>query len=431
MSEREPKLKRDIGLIVASFLVLNGVIGAGIFGLPGKLAEQAGQYGPWLILASGVLITTIVWTFASIASYFKGTGGPVAYATRAFNPLMGFQAGWLLYFGRATSLAANINVIFSYTAYFWDWITSDLSKIILFTIIIGVLTVANTVGNKAAITSINLFSLLKAIPILALVLLGLPYLSPEGFLPGDFPVVDDMGALILLIIYAFVGFEAVLLTAGETKNPTKTLPKALISTVVAITIVYFLIQLIYVNVVTNVNSDAPLIELGSIMFGEVGAVIIILTAIFSILGSATGILFTAPRMTFAMAENGSLPKWFGQIHAKYNTPANSILFLGAIGLLLGVTGTFVYLAMASALARVMSYIICIISLPAIIRKADKETLENATKLPGGYIIPIIALLVCIVIAVLSPLQSWLYLSGFVLFGYLLYFINYRNKKRAE
>lgn len=431
MAQESKKLKRDIGLIVASFLVLNGIIGAGIFALPGELASQAGLYGPWLILLFGIMIIMVAWTFAAIASYFKTSGGPVTYATCAFGPAAGFQVGWLLYVGRATSLAANTNVLFNYLAYFWDGINSDISKSILFLLIIGGLTIVNVMGLKSAMKAINLFSLLKALPILVLILIGLPYVSPSGILPGDFPVIDDFGVLVLLILYAFVGFECVLFTSGETKEPKKTLPRALITTVVAITVVYFLIQLIYVNAVTELSNDAPLIELGRIVFGEVGASVIIVTALCSIMGTATSILLTAPRLTFSMAEQGMLPKWFSAIHEKYNTPANSVIFLGALGLFLGITGTFVYLAMASALARIIAYIICICSLPAIRRQADPETLKAALKLPGGYLIPALGLSVCAIAVIVSPLESWLYLSGFIILGGFLYYLNSRQKTEKK
>ena len=199
---------------------------------------------------------------------------------------------------------------------------------------------------------------------------------------------------------------------------------------VAITVVYFLIQLVYINIVTIDNNDAPLIELGRVVFGEAGVSIIIITALFSIMGTATSILLTAPRLTFSLAKDGSLPQWFSRVHTKYNTPANSIIFLGVFGLLLGITGTFVYLAVASALARILAYIICILSLPIIRKKADQATRKKALKLPGGFLIPCLALLVCIVAVVFSPLQSWLYLFGFLSLGGLLYFINSRHKSNA-
>ncbi|MCP5381385.1 MAG: APC family permease [Kordiimonadaceae bacterium] len=419
----DAKLKREIGLIATGFLVLNGSIGAGIFGLPGKLMEQAGVIGPWLIIIFGTFIITVAWTFAAIASYFSSTGGPVAYANRAFGPLVGFQTGWLLYVGRVTAIAANVNVLFNYAAYLWESASSETIRMILFFIIIGTLTVINVMGIKKAVKAINVLTLLKTIPVLLLVLLALPYITPEGTFPKDLPSFDDMNGLVLLILYAFVGFEGALVTAGETKNPKKTIPRALIMGVLVITALYFLVSLAYANVVDDISSDIPLLQMAEILMGGIGGVLIIITAIFSILGNATSIVIAAPRMTFAMAEEGSLPKWFSDVNEKYKTPANSIVFLGVLAFLLAISGTFVKLAIASTLARMIAYAICMLSLPNIRKKADQETRDNATKLPGGYIIPGVAFIVCLFAISQSTWVSWKYTLGLILLGSFLYYLN--------
>ncbi len=419
----DTKLKRDIGIFATGFLVLNGVIGAGIFGLPGRLVEQAGMFGPWLIILFGAFIITVAWTFASIASYFNTTGGPVAYAHRAFGPLVGFQTGWLLYIGRVSAIAANINVLFNYAAYLWEGASGELVRAAMFFIIIGALTVVNVMGIKKALKAINIITFFKLIPILVLVLLALPHLTPEGVLPSNLPSFDDMSGLVLLILYAFVGFEGALVTAGETKNPKKTIPRALICGVLVITAIYFSVAMTYANVVTNGGGDTPLVDMGEILMGPIGGIIIIVTAIFSILGNATSIVIAAPRMTFAMAEEGTLPKWFGKVHEEYHTPANSIIFLGVLSFVLAISGTFIYLAIASTLARMIAYAICMLSLPNIRKKANAETLANATKLPGGYLIPGIAFVVCLFAISQSTIQSWQYMISFIALGGVLYFAN--------
>ena len=242
-------------------------------------------------------------------------------------------------------------------------------------------------------------------------------------MPGNLPSFDDMSGLVLLILYAFVGFEGALVTAGETKDPKKTIPRALISGVLVITAIYFAISLTYANVVQDGGGDTPLIDMADILIGPVGVTMIIIAAIFSILGNATAIVVAAPRMTFAMAEEGTLPGWFGKVHEEYHTPANSIIFLGVLSFFLAISGTFVYLAIASTLARMIAYAICMVSLPNIRKKADAETLENATKLPGGYIIPGIAFVVCLFAISQSTQQSWMYMAGFVVLGSALYFAN--------
>ncbi|MDG1859505.1 MAG: APC family permease [Emcibacteraceae bacterium] len=421
--QNEAKLKRDIGLFATGFLVLNGVIGAGIFGLPGKLVEQAGVFGPWLIIIFGVFIITVALTFASIASYFNNTGGPVAYANRAYGPLIGFQTGWLLYIGRVTAIAANINVLFDYAAYLWDGMSGELMRGISFFIIIGGLTLINVMGVKKTMQALNVMTVVKILPVVLLILLAVPHITPAGIWPSELPSYGQVDGLVLLVLYAFVGFEGALVTAGETKNPKKNIPRALMVGIFVITAIYFAISITYANVVTTGNSDTPLIDMAEILLGPVGGIMIIIAAIFSILGNATTIVVAGPRMTFAMAEAGTLPKWFGKVHDTYKTPANSIIFLGVIAFFLAISGTFIYLAIASTLARMIAYAICMTALPNIRKKADQETRDNATKLPGGYLIPGIAFVVCLFAISQSTTQSWKYMIGFIILGSVLYIAN--------
>lgn len=430
-SGNDAKLKRDIGMFAAGLLVLNGVIGAGIFGLPGKLVEQAGNFGPWLIIIFGVLIISVVWTFASIASYFNSTGGPVAYANRAFGPLLGFQTGWLLYIGRVTAIGANTNVLVDYATELAGVVPGEMLRGILLFLIIASLVIINIMGIKQAVKAINVITLIKILPVITLILLAIPYLTPDGVLPGNMPAFDKMEGLVLVILYAFVGFEGALVTAGETKNPKRAIPRALIFGVIVITMIYFLVSITYVNVVTDVGGTTPLIDMGVVLMGPVGGVIIVIAAIFSILGNATAITIAAPRMTFAMSEEGSLPKWFGKVNEKYATPANSILFLGVLAFALAVSGTFLYLAAASTLARMIAYIICMVSLPVIRKKADQETIDNATPLPGGYLIPAIAVIVCLFAIYQADIKNWSYIAGFILLGSSFYFTNSYYKKNND
>jgi len=419
----DTKLKRDIGVLGAGFLVLNGIIGAGIFGLPGRLAEVAGAFSPWLFIIFGLLIITVVWSFAALASYFNTTGGPVVYVTEAFGPLLGFQTGWLFYVGRVAAFAANVNLLFDYAAFLWDGASVGLIRNMMILLVVGGLAVINILGVKKAMQAINILTFVKLIPIFLMILLGVQYLTPETLLPPELPKFDDAGAVILLIFFAFTGFESVLASAGETKNAKTTIPRALLVVFVAVTIIYFLLQLVYVTVAPPINGEAPLIGLGNSLIGPVGGIIIIMTAIFSILGNVAGIAIFASRSTFGMAHFGLLPKWFGKVHEKYRTPVNSVIFQAVFVLILAVSGTFVYLAIAGTLARMIGYSICILALPRVIKNADPETAANAIKIPGGMLLPIIGIVVCVFAMTQSELRNWQYLLSFVAVGTVLYFFN--------
>lgn len=418
-------LKRDIGVWGARFLVLNCVIGAGIYGLPGTLLDLAGSFSPWLFLIFGLLVITIVYTFAVLASYFSDTGGPISYTTAAFGPLVGFQTGWLLYMARVASFAANINVLFDYATFLWSDLSSPLLRNCMIGLVIALLTTINIMGIKKAIQALNILTFFKTLPLIVMVILGFQYLAPAELIPREFPVIEDSSALVLLILYAFIGFESALISAGETKNPKTTMPSALITMMLAVTVFYFLIQLAYVSVAPDGDVSAPLVAMGEILLGPVGVIVIVLTAIFSVTGNVTSSIISSSRISFSMSREGFLPQWFGVLHAKYSTPVNSLVFLSVLVFLLAISGTFIYLAVASALTRMLAYAACIMALPIIIKNADAQTRSEAMTLTGGMSVPIVAMLVSLFAISQSNLNAWMYLAGFVLVGNVLYFAKTR------
>jgi len=136
-----------------------------------------------------------------------------------------------------------------------------------------------------------------------------------------------------------------------------------------------------------------------------------------------------PRLPFAMAEDRLLPRWFGEVHERYQTPANSILFLGGLGLAFALSGSFVWLAVASSLTRLISYVMCILSLPIIRGKASDDERRNAYRLTGGYTIPFVALVVCLWIAAQSSLRSWVVTGILLAVGLLLYALAAQRRAR--
>ena len=152
---------RGIGFAGAAVLVLNSVIGSGIFGLPGVVAPRTGVLGPWLFLAIGILIITMVLTLAELASYFKDSGGPVLYTSTAFGPLAGFTTGWILFISRMTAFAANSNVMGIYLAEVFPWFGDGIGRSVLITFIAVSLTWANFVGVKEGMRTMAVITFFK------------------------------------------------------------------------------------------------------------------------------------------------------------------------------------------------------------------------------------------------------------------------------
>ena len=415
-------LVRTVGFVGIALLALNSIIGAGIFTLPAIVATNAGTASPWLFLFVGLGIITVVLTFGQLASYFKDSGGPILYTKAAFGPLTGFSTGWILYISRVTAFGANSNALALYLSTILPWANTGQGRAAVITITCLGLTWVNYIGVKDGIRALSVFTILKLTPILLLILIGLKHVSSDVFLQPNLPNINELGETILLLVYAFVGFESATYVSGESTDPKKSLPDAMIKTVLFVGIIYFLIALVFISVLPSGGSDITLVSLGEALFGPVGIIIVALAAVFSIGGNLGSLMLAVPRLTFSLSEQNLLPKWFGNIHTKYQTPANSILFFGILSLVFALSGSFVFLVIASSLTRLLSYIASICALPIIIKNADEKTKAESLSLVGGYTIPIIAFLVCVWIAAQSNIDAWkLTLSllgiGLILFAF--------------
>ena len=438
MSLHEPgithkkQLLRGIGFAGAAVLVLNSVIGSGIFALPGRVAPVAGALSPWLFLVIGILVITIVMTLAELSSYFRDSGGPVLFTTTAFGPLAGFSTGWILFISRMTAFAANTNVMANYIAAVEPWFQTGLGRGLLITAVCSLLTWVNVVGVKEGVRVMAVITFFKITPIILLIILGLQHVSGDTLFPATLPTIDDLGGTTLLLIYAFVGFESATIISGETQNPKKTLPSALVKTVIGIGVLYFLIVLAYISVLPDAGpTDTALIDMGQSLMGPTGVILITLAAVFSIGGNLSSIMLAVPRLPFAMAEERLLPRWFGHVHEKYATPSNSILLLGGLGFVFALSGTFTMLAAASSLTRLIAYVLCIASLPIIRSKATEEERAEAYRLKGGYAIPVVALLLCLWLGAQAQALSWQVTGGLLAAGLVLYALAGKRRARAQ
>jgi len=413
--DKAPHLRRDIGFTGSAFLSFSGMVGAGIFALPGTLHAQFGTLSPWLFPIFGLLFLAIALPFARLAAVHPVSGGPAAY-TVPFGPLVSFQAGWLYYVARITALAANANVFATYAGSLWPPFASPIGRIATIVVLVGAITAINMVGVRKAVRLLDLLTLLKALPLIALALWGLAWSAGHWPGPGTLPEISALEAAALIILYAFVGFENSVVPADETADARRTIPRALIVTLVSTATLYFLIQLAYVSVMpAGPAPEAPLAAFAAALIGPAGALILTATALASVAGNLAGSMTATPRVTYALALQGSLPGWFGAISPRWATPANSVLFMGLAGIALGVTGSFVWLAIVSTLARLVIYAVCIATLPKVERPSV-----------GGWAMIVAALAVCLWAAAQSAWGAWAMLGGMLVVGLLLYAVARRQ-----
>src|SRR3954451_17374289 len=203
----EARLVRSLlgGDLVA--VTINSVIGAGIFGLPGRVFGLIGDYSVIAFLVCAVFASLIVICFAEVGSRFRETGGPYLYAREAFGPVVGFEAGWLMWLARLSGFAANANLLVGYAGYFWPAIASATGRNVFLCAVAASLMAINLVGVRNATRANNLFTAGKLIPIVLFLAVGLWFTDWSRFAFAAAPGYGPFSTSVLLLVYAFTGFE--------------------------------------------------------------------------------------------------------------------------------------------------------------------------------------------------------------------------------
>ena len=414
MSDRQG-LPRRIGVGGALMLAFNGAIGASIFALPATLAADFGTTAPWLFPLVGIASLLIAIPFCRSVAAFPENGGPATYG-RVFGALSGFELGWIYYVARATAFAANLNVLIAYLARWLAGADEGALRIGLMLAVVAGFALTNVYGVRAAMRVLGGLTFLKAAP---LVIAAVAALAVAGVpAPGPLPALSEVEAGVLIVFYAFVGFENATVTAGETRDPGRTLPRALLGTIGTVALLYFVVQLAFVALFpTGLESgaEAPLLALGERLIGPPGALILGLAAVFSLAGNLHSNMAATPRVTYAMAERGELPAWLASVHRQFATPAASILFFASFVAALAVSGSFVWLAVISTLARMIVYAVTILALP---RAPDRP--ERIAASHWG--LAAVGILICALVASQADGTAWLTLGALSAAGLLLYLL---------
>jgi APA family basic amino acid/polyamine antiporter len=398
VATRKPNLVRAIGQWGLIALMLNFTIGAGIFGLPSAAARLLGSQSPIAYLIAAAGIGVIAASFAEVASRFHHAGGPFLYARVAFGRFLGLQTGWLLWLTRVSSAAAVANVFVDYMPGFWPQAKAPINRFVILTILIGGLALVNVRGVNLGARVSNLLTVAKLLPLLLFVAGGLLFIRLHG---SPVPVTYESHptstwlSTVLLLIYAFTGFEAALIPTGELKNPSRDIPRAILVCLPLVAVVYFLVQTVVVRTLPNsARTNHPLAAAAYVFGGSTMASIVSLGALLSSFGSLAANMIANPRLTFAFAEQGDFPRWFGAIHHRYQTPYASIIAFAILLWALALMGTFRWNAALSAVSRLFAYGITCAALPTLRKKmAGAEGFH----LPGGVAFAVLGILFALVL----------------------------------
>ncbi len=400
-------LVRTIGRWSLTALVINSIIGSGIFGLPSVVSGRLGRQAPLAYLVAGAGMTIIAGCLSEVASQFRETGGPYLYARETFGRFWGIQIAWMTWLSRIAAGSGTANLFTTYLGQIFPQATQPIYRLAILTLLVGVLAIVNFVGVKSGARVSDFFTAIKILLLTIFIGAGLWWMAVHGAVtaaPLPHPIAaQDWLEAILVLVYAYGGFEAVLLAAGEMRDPRRDVPVALLIGIASVAVIYTLVQVVVGGTLTDpAATQRPIADSAGHILGQGAATAIAAGALLSIYGYLSANMLHTPRLTFALAERGDFPQIFARIHKRFHTPYVSIVLYTVFLLAFTLEGNFRWNITLSAIVRLFTYSSIAIAL-LILRKRNPHV--DAFRLPAGKLLAIAAILFCIVLLARAPLSN--------------------------
>lgn len=400
-------LARRLGLFDATMLVMGGIIGSGIFMNPSVVAVQV--HTPFLILGAwaigGLFALAAAFIWAELAALRPEVGGQYAYLREAFHPGVAFIYGWVLLLVIQTGGMAAVAVTFA--RYFVELTNTPLEHAQVAAIVLAVLTIINCLGVRAGSTLQSILMVLKIAAIVALVACGLlltaPADNPSRLLdrPASVDLITAFGAALVPVLFSYGGWQTSTFVAGEIKEPRKNLPRGLILGVMGVVFLYLAANVVYITVLGTSSlaaSAAPASDVMRRALGNFGARAIAAGIAISTVGFLSQSMLTAPRVYFAMANDGLFFKSVSTVHPRTRVPIVAIALQGLLAIAIAFLGTYEYI-----LNYVVSIDVIFFGLTAccifVFRRRQRERDQNIVRVPGHPITTLLFIAVCWAVAV--------------------------------
>ena len=427
-------LKKEIGLLAASAVVVGMVIGSGVFFKPTAIYTATGAPGlgmlAWVI--GGVITIAGGLTAAEVAAAIPRTGGMIAWLEETYGDVWGYLLGWV---ETVISFPANIaalSIIFATQAVSLLGMSDNM--IVTVAIISTIfLIIMNSLGAKVGGNIQTIFTIAKMVPILGIIIFG--FINGNGgvarLLPmsaAGHPIATSLGSALLATMFAYDGWIHIGNISGELKNPKKDLPRAIIGGLLFVMAAYVLINMAYLFVLPAsalAATKTPATDVATILFGAVGGKFITVGILISIFGALNGNVLTGMRVPYALAIENRLPgsKWLAKVNPKTRTPINCGILIGVISILMTMLGNFNQLTDLLVFVLWNFYVMTFIAV-MVLRKKQPD-LVRPYKVPLYTVVPLIAIVgglyIIINTMITQPLNAGLGLLLTVL-GLPIYFI---------
>ena len=393
----QPELIRAIGRWSMVALAVNCILGSGIFGLPSVVAGLIGRASPLAVLLAGIGMGVIIACYAEVASQFPETGGTYLYLRHAFGRLVGLQVGWMTLLTRLTAGAAAVNLLVSYLAEFFPAATDPVPRLIIITVFIGAIAWVNCrgVGGGTLMSNASVVAKLGALAVVCVAGVAWLIFHPPVAAQAVSVNADSWLKAMLLLLFAYGGYETALNPMGEARNPRRDVAFALFVALAILTVMYAILQWVVVSVLTDpAHSQRPLADAARVLMGEPGAALISVGALVSVYGYVSANILTAPRGMFALAERRDFPAIFGAVHPRWRTPYVSIVVFALALWGFSQFASFSWNVTLSAVARILYYGGTCAAVPVLRRMQPGAA---AFRLPGGLVLPVLGMVICAVL----------------------------------
>jgi amino acid transporter len=426
-------LQRGINKWELTLMIINSIIGAGIFGLPSKVFQSTGVYSIIAFFACAAVVLIFILCFAEVSSRFDKTGGPYIYTLSAFGKFPGFLIGWLLLVGRIFSYATLINLMVTYLSFFSQSFNSSEVRFATIIIVTLLLTYINHISVKNTARVSTVLTLAKLTPLVIFIIAGLFFLDLDLFIVKSAPAFPEFSNAVLLLVFAFGGFEAVLVNTGEIKNPSKTLPFGLLTATVVVALFYIFIQIVCIGTLPSLGSSGkPVGDAASAFLGVAGGKMIAAGAFISIIGTLNVSMFSSSRLPYAFSHENQLPGFFSFVHSRYKTPTISLLIVSFVVTIISIAWSFLTALTMAVIIRVTIYLFICLSLIVLRKKMSDQ--RDYFKIHAGIILGVAGVLVSIWLLSSAKMVELRNASIVLGIGVIIYGIHLRftrNKRRGN
>ncbi len=433
-TEKSEGLKRVVGITGLSLNIVNLTVGAGIFVLPAIVGIELGSFSIFAYIFCGVIMATIMLCYAEIGTRITNSGGSYAYVEAAFGDLAGFVVSWLAVFGWSIlGSAALMNIVADSLSVIFPVLTITWVRALLFAVLLGFLLVTNIRGAKEGVAFIKVITIIKLLPLLAIVIFGFSYIDSENLQWENLPSLNTFSNSTLALFFAFAGFETALGASGEIKNPKRTIPFGILIGGGLVMVLYMLLQIVTQGVLgegIGLVKDGPLAAVAEKIVGAIGGVILLVAAAISCFGAVSSDILNTPRVIFAGSNDGLFPKFLGKVHPKFATPHWSIASFVALIFIFSMAGDFKQLALLASAAILLIYLMVVLATIKF-RMKKEESSEGIFKIPGGLTIPIIGIASIVWLLTSLGKSDIIATSIFIAVVCVIYFTMKWIKKRAR